>query len=185
MTAQKRTNIRGGGTADPRKDTIERPSRAQETRDSEDIHEEWGSDWNPDKGMRDTSAYPAREGFTQRWVRTMLGAREDSSNVMRQMNRGWRPRKADTVPKGSYAPTFDFRGESVVGIEGMILMERPLRIHEKHAEHNREMKQRQESAVEQNLMQSHEPHNRGFGKPRIEAESEVSTGSRPAPVADD
>ena len=63
-------------------------------------------------------------------------------------------------------------------------MERPLALHEKHAAHNREMARRQELAVEHNLQASHEA-GKGFGKPRITAESEVSTGSRPAPVADD
>lgn len=177
--------IPGRSSQAGRDEGVDRPSREQESRMSEELHDEWDADWNPSLGMLDSTSYPALPGMTQRWVRTMLNGREDATNIMRQMNKGWRPRKADTIPKGVFAPTFDMRGESVIGMEGMVLMHRPLRIHEKHAAHNREMSRLQERAVEETLMQSHEPGNRGFGAPRITAESEVSTGSRRAPVADD
>lgn len=167
-----------------REPEIERPSRNQESRVSEDIHQEWDADWNPSKGMLDTTSYPARPGMVQRWIRTHLNGREDANNIMRQQNRGWRPRSADTIPKGVFAPTFDLRGTTVIGMEGIVLMERPLELHEKNAAHNREMARRQQMSVEHHLMASHEA-GKGFGAPRITAESEVSTGSRPAPVADD
>ena len=178
MAVKDRVSLRDEDTE------IERPSRIQESRESEEIHPEWEENWNPGLGMLDTSHYPARPGFVQRWVRTHLNGREDASNIMRQQNRGWRPRSADSIPKGVFAPTFDLRGSTVIGMEGIVLMERPLALHEKHAAHNREMACRQELAVEHNLQASHEA-GKGFGKPRITAESEVSTGSRPAPVADD
>lgn len=177
MAVKDRVSLRGD-------QEIERPSRTQETRESEEIHEEWDNDWNPSMGMLDTTYYPARPGFVQRWVRTHLNGREDASNIMRQQNRGWRPRKADSIPKGVFAPTFKLRGSDVIGMEGIVLMERPIAQHERHAEHNREMARRQEFAVEHNLMANHEA-GKGFGAPRITAASEVSTGSRPAPVADD
>lgn len=163
---------------------IERPSRDQESRASEEGHDEWDDNWNPSQGLLDAKDFPPREGFAQRWVRTHMNGREDAANVMRKANQGWRPRKASTVPKGKFAPTFSMRGEDVIGMDGIVLMERPLRIHEKHAAHIREMSGMQMQAVESQLASSHEAGNKAFGAPVMDANSAVSQG-RPAPVADD
>lgn len=162
-----------------------RQSRDQESRALDDAHAEWEGDWNPSAGMLDTARFPAREGFAQRWVRTKINGVDDPKNIVKRYNEGYRPRNASTVPAGTFAPTVQHEGNSVIGIDGLVLMERPLRIHNKHAAYNRENARRQMEAVESQLQSSHETGNGGFGAPRISSVSDVSQGSRPAPVADD
>ena len=167
----------------------ERISRDQEMRglfyNEEDAYSDDIDNWTPDKGILDASKFPPRPGFTQRWVRTKLVGIDDPRNIARRMNEGYRPRHGSTLPVGIMAPTIQFRGsDGVIGIDGMVLMERPLKLHEKAAAYHREQTQRQMAAVESNLMQSHQSGS-GFGAPRLSSATDVETGRRTAPVADD
>lgn len=163
----------------------ERLSRDQEQRAAEPAHEEWDMDWNPDAGMLDTRLMPARPGFVQRWVRTLIQGVDDATNVMRRRNQGWRPRNPSTVPAGQYVPTVNMRGAEVIGMDGIVLMERPEKLHQKAADYVREKTARQRQSVEQHLMTEYGGPQTGLGAPQLKSESQVSTGSRPAPVADD
>jgi len=160
-----------------------RRSRAQESRAAEPVHESYDDvDWEP-KGLLDTTHIPARPGYVQRWVRTEINGQPDPNNVGRRINQGWRPRMADSVPQGSFVPTVVHQGSNVVGIIGMILMERPEAMHNQHRAHIRAMTDAQDQAVNQNLFRVHE-RNSGFGRPTVDAKSRVSQG-RIAPIADD
>jgi len=162
----------------------DRLSRARESREGDVVHEPYDDVWIPG-GLLDTKDLPPRPGFAQRWVRTKLGAADDAKNVMKRMNQGFRPRKADTVPRGTYVPTVNSRQfGDIIGMDGIILMERPEHLQKRHAAHNRAMAARQEEAVSQMLHRAQEP-GKGFGPVRVDTRSEVSTGHRPAPVADD
>jgi hypothetical protein len=162
----------------------DRLSRTRESREGDPIHEHYDDVWLP-TGSLDTKNLPPRPGFAQRWVRTKLGALDDAKNVMKRQNQGFRPRKADTVPKGVYVATINSRQYGdIIGQDGIILMERPDHLEKRHAAHNRAMAARQEEAVSQMLHRAQEP-GKGFGPVRVDTRSEVSTGHRPAPVADD
>jgi hypothetical protein len=50
-------------------------------------------------------APPPRPGYVQRWIRTSIGASNDPQNVSKRFREGWRPRPADTVPRGYTPPT--------------------------------------------------------------------------------
>lgn len=166
-----------------RREAVQRPSRAQESRAAEDFHEMTDDvDWEP-RGLLDDRHIPPRPGYVQRWVRTHLNGVEDPNNVGRRYNQGWRPRPADSVPEGSYVPTVMHQGSNVVGIYGMVLMERPASINAKHRAHVRAMTDAQSTAISESLFRVHEPGD-GFGRPTINARSRVSRG-RSAPVADD
>lgn len=162
---------------------VGRRSRVQESRAAEMVHEPYDDiDWEP-KGLLDTSRIPARPGFVQRWVRTELNGLPDPNNVGKRFNQGWRPRAADSVPQGDYVPTIDYRGSNVIGMVGMILMERPQHIHEQHRRYVASMNDAQTRSVTENLYRVHERGD-GFGRPTVQNESRVSRG-RQAPVADD
>jgi hypothetical protein len=104
---------------------------------------------------------------------------------MKWMNRGMRPRMADTVPRGAFAPTINIRSfGDVIGMDGIILMERPTSVHDKHAAHIRQLANRQQEAVDGMLQQAQEP-GKGFGPVKKTASSSVDTGHRPAPVSDE
>jgi hypothetical protein len=162
----------------------ERKSRTRDSRAGDEIHEAYGDMWNQ-SGLLDTSHIPARAGFVQRWVRTKMNGVDDPKNVMKRMNQGYRPRLADTVPAGTFAPTVNSRQfGDIIGMDGIILMERPAKLHESHARHNREMAAKQMEAVNGILNQAQEP-GKGFGPVKMNASSQAETGHRPAPVADE
>jgi hypothetical protein len=60
--------------------------REQELRASEPIHEEYGS-WDDDS-MLSTRNIPPRDGYVQRWVRTLVKGQEDQANVFKKYNKG-------------------------------------------------------------------------------------------------
>lgn len=160
-----------------------RASRDQETRDSDEIHEEYPDSWTP-KGVLDTTDIPSRPGYTQMWVRTKIGNDDDVANIGRRMNEGWRPRRKDSVPKGVYVPVCQMSeyGE-VVGIRGMILMERPQRLHDSQMDHYREQTDNMQRAADESVFAVHE-RGTGFGRPRVDRSTRTTTG-RQARFRDD
>lgn len=131
---------------------------------------------------------PPRQGYVQRWVRTRLGrSGDDVDNVARKEAEGWKPRAADTIPKGVSAPTIK-KGEyeGLVGVRGNILMERPEEFHEEAAKQNRARSRRQMQAIEQQLHADHRP-GQGIGKPRMTVKSQVGVrrNARRVEVQDD
>lgn len=159
-----------------------RTSRVQESREAEDVHQQYVDSWSS-PSLLSTDNIPARQGYVQRWIRTKLKNDDDQNNVFRKINQGWKPRELSSVPKGQYVPKIDFDGSEVIGIHGMILMERPVEIHEKHAAHNRKMTQAQLSAVKNDMHKVHEPGH-GLTNPQYTNKSNVTHG-RIAQVADD
>ncbi len=160
-------------------DDDERLTRDQEQRE-DDIHDDYDDDWEvPDI----LDAPPARPGFAQRWVRTTLEGKDDPRNVAKRMNERWRPRRADTVPKGYHAPTIQ-HGEyaGYIGVEGVVLMERPEKVQNAVRKRNRDMARAQMQGVENDLHKIHDPHS-GYGQPTLSNRSKVQRG-RPV-VADD
>lgn len=160
----------------------DRVSREQETRAAEDIHEVYDGDF--DDSLLSTKNMPPREGFVQRWVRTTIDNEDDQSNLFRSMNRGWKPRKADSVARGIMVPTTNYEGANIIGIRGMLLMERPQALHDKEMAHEKAIADNQMSSVKNDM---HAVHESGSGMKRpefVEQNSRVSTG-RVAPVAPD
>jgi hypothetical protein len=153
-----------------------RPTRDQELREAEPFHEEWDEDWEP-KGILDASLMPPREGYVQRWVRTMLGGQEDTINIAKMYRNFWRPRDPGTVPKGIYVPTLIRDGQGVIGMPGAILMERPAKIHEAQRRQIRSMTADQQTAVDNDLYRVHQPGS-GFHRPTVKRKSSVTRGRR-------
>lgn len=106
---------------------IERLTREQTARVA---MEDMGPDdeWAP---LPFTTAPPPRPGFEQRWVRIRLVDDYDVKNYLRQYQRGWRIRAADTLPGGYEAlkrrldAQFGDQGD-VIGNQDCILMERTI-----------------------------------------------------------
>jgi hypothetical protein len=132
-----------------------------------------------------TKAPPPKAGYAQRWVRIMTHGVEDVANVMKKRNEGWEPRMADSLPAGFFAPVVQHASLGNVIVNGdMLLMERPLRIHEKQRRHHAKMASLQATAIERYLSQR-APGERGYGAAEVEKfERQVSTGRKPK-IADD
>jgi hypothetical protein len=158
-----------------------RQTRNQQQRGAGSTHDLRADAWAEPSLL---NAPAPRPGFVQRWMRTKLGADDDARNIMRRMNRGWRPRSADTIPAGEFAPSMTIPSfGSVIGVEGMVLVERPAEMQASHEQYGRELADRQMQSVYQMLADADEsaramPFSRQF-------KSDVSTGQRRAPVADD
>lgn len=158
-------------------------SREQNSRDS-NTREVHNNSWEY-RGVLDVKDVPARDGFSQRWVRVSDSSGDDQGNVHRRINQGWRPRQASTVTKGQYVPQINYQGADVIGIQGMILMERPTEQHESEMAYRKQLANNQMQAVETMLSDVHDPRS-GLTRPQFEENlSDVKTGGRPAPVADD
>lgn len=155
----------------------QRLSREQETQAAEDLHESYADNWESPL-LLDTKNIPARPGFVQRWIRTRNKMGEDQSNIFKKINQGWKPRQRDSIPKGQFIPYIDFNGTQVIGIHGMILMERPEEMHKKHADYNRRAARLQEEAVRANLSEAHDPRS-GLTAPRMYNESKMTIGRVP------
>jgi len=155
--------------------------REQELRASEPIHEEYGS-WDDDS-MLSTKNISPRDGYVQRWVRTLVKGTEDQANVFKKYNKGWKPRPASSIPKGQFVMHVDFNGVDVIGIHGMILMERPKALHDRQRQQVREETNLQMSAVKQNMYKEH-VQGSGLSRPEMTERINVSRGGRP-PTIDD
>lgn len=151
-----------------------RVSREQETRAAEQPNEVYADQWESPQ-MLDTKKIPPRPGYVQRWIRTKLRSEDDQTNVFKKINQGWSPRKLDSVPKGSFIPNIDFDGVNVIGIHGMILMERPAETHERHAEYNRGITRSQMDAVQHDVHKVHEIGS-GLTRPEIQVRSSTTRG---------
>jgi hypothetical protein len=157
-------------------------SRAQQSRAAEKVHETQEQSWAT-PALLDTTSIPAREGYTQRWVRTKVKGEDDQNNVYRKINQGWKPRLLSSVPKGSFVPNLDFQGSEVIGIQGNILMERPIKQHQSQGQYHRKAIRNQMTAVRENMFNVHQS-GEGMYAPTMRDSSDVSTGYRPD-VADD
>lgn len=171
-------------------DTLEmtdehRGSREIQTWDADNIRDEDLEQFNPGETLAD-DALAARPGMVQRWIRIVdFSGEPDRKNISKVYNQGWRPRPASSVPRSVAVSTIDMRGVDTIGTEGMVLMERPERLHEKAQELVREDTRRQAQSVKHTLHREAAPQpSAGFHAPKVEDKSAVSI-AKPAPVADD
>jgi hypothetical protein len=158
-----------------------RESREQELRVADDVHEDYAT-WEDDT-LLNTSNIPPRDGYVQRWVRTSVKGIEDQANVQKKFNRGWRPRPMSTIPKGQYVMHVDFNGMDVVGVHGMILMERPKALHEKQRKMIQQDTDMQMKSVKHDMYKVHEPGSR-LTRPEFVEENTKTSRGRIAPVDD-
>jgi len=150
---------------------LERQSREHESREADDIHEEYPEAYYSDY-LLDTTNIPARPGFVQRWVRSTVRGEVDRSNVFKKMNRGWKPRMIDTIPKAQRILRMDFEGDQVVGIHGSILMEIPKALFDRQSQAVKSATQLQMDAVKNDLYRVHE-RDSGLSRPEFNNQSFV------------
>lgn len=162
------TNAKG-----PRKarETTVHTTREAERREVDPVHVDEDAPW-----LRGASLDmpPARSGMEQRWIRVSVYGREDQSNWARKQREGWSPRKADTV--GNFpVPKID-QGKHVglIGIEGMILCERPKAMGERRRKHFAKETQRRTEAIQADLEKTNNQNrNPAFGPIQMAHKSEV------------
>lgn len=131
-------------------------------------------------------APPARPGYVQRWVRANLRSEGDNNNWQLRMREGWTPRDPATVPEAdAFFGTAKHNGQGVIAVGGLILCEMDERriISKRNA--IREMTRRQENSVSEETDKiSREGVRQGAAPIVREDTTHVSTGRRPATMAD-
>ena len=152
-------------------------SREQETREAEAIHESYTDNWES-PALLDTHNIRGAWRVVGRWAGGKVKGEDDQNNVFRKINQGWKPRLLSSVAKGKFVPNIDFQGTDVIGIHGMILMERPEKQHAAQAIHNQQATDDQMSAVKQNMFNVHEQGS-GMSQPSMKSKSSVSKGREP------
>ena len=104
-------------------------------------------------------APPPRPGYVQRWIRTTIGASNDPQNASKRFREGWRPRPADTVPRGFTPPTI-LHGQygEVIGVEGNILCEMPAKMAAQREVFYSKKAVQQTQAIEQDVHKVERPN---------------------------
>jgi len=116
----------------------------------------------------------ARPGFVQRLVRTAFRVGQDPQNWSRAMREGWQPRPMSSVPKEDLPPTITHATlGSVIGVEGLILCEMPVRIARQRAKFYRNQTAVQTEAIERDI---HKEERQGYGAIIADRRSRVKTG---------
>jgi len=160
----------------------DRGSRDNDSREGDVIHDEYDDEWE-EPSLLATDNVPPRPGYVQRWIRTEVNGKPDTSNLNRKANQGWRPRSATSVAKGEFVPTIKYGKSNVIGMEGLILMERP---EKQHAAHGRSIKRdtkNQMRSVDESMYKAHSA-NSGMSAPERSGSSRVVRGKNPR-VAED
>jgi len=160
----------------------QRGSRDNDSREGDVIHDEYDDDW-VEPSLLATDNVPARPDFVQRWCRTEINGKPDTSNLNRKFNQGWRPRPASSVAKGDFVPTIKYGKSNVIGMEGLILMERPAKQHERHGNSIKRDTKNQMRSVDENMYKAHSA-NSGMTAPERTGSSRVVRGKSPR-VAED
>jgi hypothetical protein len=155
-------NSKGARKADPRKRSASvHGARAKQTREAEEVHEYADEPW-----VRPATLphIPAREGFVQRWVRVSVRGDHDATNVSSKFREGWRPRKADTLPKDFPVPKIE-QGHytGCIGVGGNILCEMPKERNNQRNAFYRKRRERQTAAINAELAQASSHGHAGFG----------------------
>lgn len=134
--------------------------------------------------MRDEplSAPPARPGMVQRWIRVRLGAGQDASSIQRATQGGWRPRLLNTIGPEHSPPTVTLNGHEYVGVDDVVLMERPKAWDKREREREEAKLKGQTDAVMNQLQSAQQP-----GGPRINVgqRTTVTRGNRQPRVQQD
>ena len=131
-------------------------ARAFETYDAADVHETADTPWTHAASLE---APPPRPGFSQRWVRVSLKGDDDPTNMARKFREGWRPRLASTVPPKYNPPKVTAgRFQGCIGVEGMLLCERPEKMSEKQRAAIRDKTDRVTQGIEAELQSQSHPN---------------------------
>lgn len=89
-------------------------------------------------GDMERNTPPAKPGHEQLWVRGWYAdGKPDVKNLTRIKRKGWMPRQPDPKDHAAYS-VLAFGQNSVISVNGMILMERPIEIGEKFRAVNRQ-----------------------------------------------
>jgi hypothetical protein len=127
-----------------------------------------------------------RPGFAQRWIRADLRSEADNNNWQLKMREGWMPRDPATVPDAEvFFGVHQHKGQGVIRVGGLVLCEMDERRVRAKRDYIRSLTKAQEDSVREETDKiSREGVRQGHSPIVREDETRVSTGRRPATMAD-
>jgi hypothetical protein len=154
----------------------DRTSREQEARAHKPLHEAYGDQW--DKPLNFSQDLPPRDGFVQRFVRIRIQNEDDFGNLYKKLKEGWRPRSKDSVPKDFFAMSNPLKvGDvdfgNVVGSYDMVLVERPVAMHDAAIAAKRNYQDSLQTMIDENI-HSGDIRTKGLRKPNQNTRHTVS-----------
>lgn len=126
-------------------------SRESQLREVNPVHEYASTPW-----IRGASLVmpPARSGMDQRWIRFMVGDKEDNTNISRKFREGWTPRKDKDIPADLLPMKMQQgRWAGCIVVEGMLLCERPQSMSARRDQHFETETRRRTEALDADLEQ--------------------------------
>ena len=149
------------------KTTVNRTSRANQTREKKAIRKPWAP-----PSMLD--APPAPEGFKHRWIRAEVRGFDDTKNISARLREGYELVRQDEYPEFE-APVIDSgKYEGVFGVGGLMLARIPVETVQERAEYFAQRNADQIEAVESDMLRENAHPTMTIGKP--ERQSRVTFG---------
>ena len=129
--------------------TIDKTSRACQTRDKESRKKVW----TPPSSL---DAPPAPNGFRHRWIRAEVLGQEDGKNMSGKIRSGWELVRADEYPDQDFPSIEDGKYKGVIGVGGLVLARIPEELaKQREAYFNKRTRDRDEAINNEPLKDQH------------------------------
>jgi hypothetical protein len=129
--------------------TIEKTSRASQTREKETRKKVW----TPPSSL---DAPPAPDGYRHRWIRAEVLGQDDSKNMSGKIRSGWELVRADEYPDHDFPSIEDGKYKGVIGVGGLVLARIPEELaKQREAYFNKRTQDRDEAINNEPLKDQH------------------------------
>jgi hypothetical protein len=147
--------------------TIDRTSRALQTREKQSRKLEW-------KPPSSLDAPPAPAGYHHRWIREEIAGQIDAKNVAARLREGFELVRADEYPDFEAPVVESGRYEGVIGVGGLLLARIPEELVKQRQQYYRSRVEGQMEAVDNDMLRENQHSTMRITKP--ERQSRVSFG---------
>ena len=124
---------------------IDKTPRSASTRDKEARKKNWQL-----PSSLDTPEPP--EGYKFRWIRETVRGYEDNKNVISRIRQGYELVRADEYPDFDFPSESEGKHKGIVSVGGLLLAKVPLEIARQRDEYYSDQTQRQQEAVDNDLL---------------------------------
>ena len=129
---------------------INKTPRSASTRDKEARKKNWQL-----PSSLDTPEPP--EGYKFRWIRETVRGYEDNKNVISRIRQGYELVRADEYPDFDFPSESEGKHKGIVSVGGLLLAKVPLEIARQRDEYYSDQTQRQQEAVDNDLLKEQHP----------------------------
>ena len=129
---------------------VDKKPRSASTRDKEARKKHWQL-----PSSLDTPEPP--EGYKFRWIRESVRGYEDNKNVIGRIRQGYELVRADEYPDFDFPSVAEGKNKGIVSVGGLLLAKVPLEIARQRDEYYSDQTQRQQEAVDNDLLKEQHP----------------------------